>query len=251
MRSLRHATDAQHNRGIAEFTDLAGYCCFIDEIVSRINARNGKCIEAERPFLQFLPDRYAHQRLRGDACIRPSTGGFVLRKVFYTAVPSRLIGHHLRVRLYDDRLELSLGGTVLLTLQRDRSGANGKHGHVSTIGTSSTRCAASRRLLNLVYRDQIFPREAYRLTFDLCEQLSSRAAKTMVELLSFAHERTCEAQLAHALEQYHLADGRLPDLDALRARFAPDPATVPQVHVQLASLSDYEALLDLNVEVTA
>jgi hypothetical protein len=28
-----------------------------------------------------------------------STGGFTLRKVFYT-VPSRLIGHQLRVRLY-------------------------------------------------------------------------------------------------------------------------------------------------------
>jgi hypothetical protein len=34
--------------------------------------------------------------------------------VFYT-VPSRLIGHHLRVRLYDDRLELFLGGTGLMT----------------------------------------------------------------------------------------------------------------------------------------
>ncbi len=30
-----------------------------------------------------------------------SSGGFTLRKVFYT-VPSRLIGHRLRVRLYDE-----------------------------------------------------------------------------------------------------------------------------------------------------
>ncbi|CAD6559727.1 hypothetical protein LMG28727_06946 [Paraburkholderia kirstenboschensis] len=107
-------------------------------------------------------------------------------------------------------------------------------------------------LLNLVYRDQLFPREAYRLTFDrLCEQLSARAAcKTMVELLSLAHERTCEAQLAQALEQY-LADGQLPDLDELRSRFAPDPATVPQVHVRLASLRDYEALLHLDMETTS
>jgi hypothetical protein len=35
-----------------------------------------------------------------------SSGGFTLRKVFYT-VPSRLIGHRLRVRLYDDRFDLS------------------------------------------------------------------------------------------------------------------------------------------------
>ena len=31
-----------------------------------------------------------------------SSGGFMLRNVFYT-VPSRLIGHRLRVRIPDDR----------------------------------------------------------------------------------------------------------------------------------------------------
>ncbi|WP_052369425.1 hypothetical protein [Paraburkholderia caledonica] len=69
----------------------------------------------------------------------------------------------------------------------------------------------------------------------------------MVELLSLAHERACEAQLAQALVQY-LADGQPPDLDELRWRFAPDPATVSQVHVRLASLRDYEALLHLDME---
>ena len=33
-----------------------------------------------------------------------SHGGFTLRKVFYS-VPSRLIGHHLRVHLFPDRLQ--------------------------------------------------------------------------------------------------------------------------------------------------
>jgi hypothetical protein len=36
----------------------------------------------------------------------------------------------VRVRLYDDRLELLLGATLLMTLQRGRSGANGKHGQI-------------------------------------------------------------------------------------------------------------------------
>ncbi len=43
-----------------------------------------------------------------------SSGGFTLRKVFYT-VPSRLIGHQLRVRLYDHRLDVFVGGTHLVT----------------------------------------------------------------------------------------------------------------------------------------
>jgi hypothetical protein len=243
------ARDALLLRGSTDFADLAAYRRFIDEIVSHNNARNGKRIDAERPFLKALPAERTSDYEETRVYVT-SAGGFTLRKVFYT-VASRLIGHRLRVRLYDDRLELFLGGTALMTLQRGRPGANGRHGHV--IDYRHVIHALRRKpmaLLNLVYRDQLFPREAYRLTFDrLCEQLPERAAcKTMVELLSLAHERGCEAQLAQALSQC-LADGLLPDLNALRARFAPDPAGLPDVRVQLASLSDYEALVNLHMEV--
>jgi hypothetical protein len=64
----------------------------------------------------------------------------------------------------------------------------------------------------------------------------------MVELLSLAHDRACEAELAGVLTE-HLAAGVLPDLAALRTRFAPDPARLPQVVVELAPLSVYETLI--------
>ncbi len=47
-----------------------------------------------------------------------SSSAFTLRKVFYT-VPSRLIGHRLLVRLYDDRLECFQGSPLLSYLRRD------------------------------------------------------------------------------------------------------------------------------------
>ena len=50
-----------------------------------------------------------------------STGGFALRRVFYT-VPSRLVGHRLRVRLYDDRLVVYAGTEQLMTLPRGHAG---------------------------------------------------------------------------------------------------------------------------------
>src|SRR3546814_17959743 len=58
-------------------------------------------------------------------------------------------------------------------------------------------------LLQLTYRDQLFPREAYRLMFErLLEAMSERdACRTMVELLSMAHARACEAELADLLAQ--------------------------------------------------
>lgn len=51
-----------------------------------------------------------------------------MKKVFYT-VPSRLVGHRLRVRLYDDRLDVLAGGILLMTLVRGRADSSGNHGY--------------------------------------------------------------------------------------------------------------------------
>ena len=238
----RSIQDALLLRGSTEFTDLSAYRRFIDEIMSRKNARIAKLIAAERTTLQPLPANRTCDYEETLAFVT-SSGGFTLRRVFYT-VPSRLVGHRLRVRLYDDRLELLIGATLLMTLVRGRPGPNSKHGHVvdyrHVIHTLRRKPMA---LLNLVYRDQLFPREAYRLMFEqLREQLGDRAAcKSIVELLSLAHERACEAELATLLAE-DLASHQLPDLAVLRTRFAPDPARLPQVRVQLAALSVYETL---------
>jgi hypothetical protein len=244
---LRKATrDALLMRGITDFDDLASYRRFIDEIVSRKNAHHAKRIAAERPALQLLPGQRTCDHEETVVTVT-SSGGFTLRKVFYT-VPSRLIGHRLRVRLYDDRLDLFIGGTLLMTLTRGRAAA-GKHAHV--VDYRHVIHALRRKpmaLLNLVYRDQLFPRDAYRLTFDrLLEKIPEKSAcRLMVDLLALAHERGCETELAMLLAA-DLAAAQLPDIAALRARFAPDPTTLPEIVVQLTPLIAYEALLGADI----
>ena len=235
--------DALLMRGTSGFDDLAGYRLFIDEIVSRKNAHHAKRIAAERVVLQQLPGQRTCDHEETIVTVT-SSGGFTLKKVFYT-VPSRLIGHRLRVRLYDDRLELFIGATLLMTLTRGRAAATGKHAHV--VDYRHVIHALRRKpmaLLNLVYRDQLFPRDAYRLTFDrLLENIPDKAAcRLMVDLLALAHDRGCEADLAVLLTA-DLAAVRLPDITALRTRFAPDPASLPEVVVHLTPLIAYEALL--------
>ncbi|HEY0282000.1 MAG TPA: IS21 family transposase, partial [Rhizomicrobium sp.] len=172
-----------------------------------------------------------------------SSSGFVLRRVFYS-VPSQLIGHRLRGRLFDDRLELFLGGTPLMTLARGRAHASGTNGHVvdyrHVIHSLRRKPMA---LLNLVYRDQLFPRQAYARTFDaLLAGLSPRdACKTMVALLGLAHERACEAELADYLAA-GLDAGRLPDIKALSLLFKRDGQAVPEVVITLTPLSAYDEL---------
>jgi hypothetical protein len=164
-----------------------------------------------------------------------------------------LIGHRLRVRLFDDRLDCFLGSTLVLTLARGRPRGKGKHGHVVDYRhvIHALRCKPMA-LLNLVYRDQLFPRDAYRQTFDrLLERLPEKSAcRLMVNLLALAHERGCEADLA-ALLAADLAAGQLPDLAALRERFAPDAAALPAVTVLLTPLTAYEALVGNDNEIGA
>ncbi len=234
--------DALLLRGGADFPDLDAYRRFLAETVGRMNARRAGALEAERAVMTPLPrDRTADWE---ETTVHVSTsGGFVLRKVFYT-VPSRLIGHRLRVRIHDDRLECRLGGSHVLTLRRGRADGSGRHVHV--VDYRHVIHALRRKpmaLRGLVYRDRLFPRPAYARAYEalLAAGDERRACKVTVGLLSLAHERACEAELALVL-QADLDAGRLPDLDALRERFAPADRPCPEVRVALTPLAAYDEL---------
>jgi hypothetical protein len=241
-------------RGSRDFDGLDAYRRFIDEIVGRANAARRKLLEIERPKLRSLPPRRTTDYEEAIVTVTGSSG-FLLRRVFYT-VPSRLIGRRLRVRLYDDRLDCFLGGPLVLTLPRGigllRSpippgrAARGMTAHVvhyhHIIHALRRKPAA---LLHLIYRDQLFPRPAFRRAWEaLIVSGSARAAcRTMVGLLALAHDRACEAELATALDAI-LDAGELPDLAALRERFEPTcTSIVPAVMVTLPPLACYDALV--------
>jgi len=238
-------------RGSRDFADLAAYRRFIDEVVGRRNARNRKRIEIERAVLEPLPARRTSDYEEARVLVT-SSGGFILRRIFYS-VPSRLVGHRLNVHVYDDRLECFLGATQLLTLRRGRPPqGSGKHGHV--VDYHHVIHALRKKpmaLLNLVYRDQLFPRRAYARAFELllARESDKQACRTMVGLLALAHDRACEAELAHAIDA-DLDAGCPPDLDRLRDRFKPDQAAIPIVAVELVPLSAYDELVAVHAPKT-
>jgi len=151
-------------RGSRDFEDLDAYRRFVAELVGRRNARRRPQIDLERRHLRPLPRRRTTDFDETTVQVT-SSGGFLLRKVFYT-VPSQLVGHRLQVRLYDDRLECFLATSHVLThhppsadgllqMQRssDRCGrAGGRRSRAaaltptsSTTATSSTASGASPR----------------------------------------------------------------------------------------------------------
>src|ERR1700739_2922306 len=211
---------------------------------ARLAHRKGP--DLERSALQALPDHRTTD-YEETIVIVTSTSGFTLKKVFYSvfySVPSRLLGSRLRVRLYDDRLECFLGATPLITLRRGRPHSSGKHDHVvdyrHVIHSLRRKPMA---LLNLVYREQLFPRRAYQRAFEalLASDSEKQACRTMVGLSALAHDRACEAELAETINA-ELDAGRLPDLEALGRRFAPHPTAIPDITVEAAPLHPYDEL---------
>src|SRR5262249_46056013 len=73
--------------------------------------------------------------------------------------------------------------------------------------------------------------------------LASESEKetVMVGLLALGHERTCEAELARAIEA-DLDAGVLPDLDRLRDPVQAGSAAIPQVALELVPLNAYDEL---------
>ena len=90
----RALEDALLLRGTRDFISLDAYRAFVDEIVGRRNANLAKRIALEKEALAPLPKGRTTD-FEEKVIPVTSSGGFILRRVFYT-IPSSLIGHRLR-----------------------------------------------------------------------------------------------------------------------------------------------------------
>ena len=233
-------------RGSRGFDTLDAYRSFVAGVIADHNRRHAGTIEIERAHLRALPP--APPSTWEEASVRvTSSSGFSFRHAFYT-VPSRLIGHRLHLRVHDDRIEAYLGAVHMLTLPRGR--APSKRAPRTTthvvdyrhiIGSLRAKPGA---LAGLTYRDALWPRTAYRRSWEalIAVRPTREAARTMVGLLALAHDLGVEADLAAALDAI-LDDGGLPDLASLRTRFTPKPPPAPQVHIEMPRASAYDPLL--------
>ena len=95
-----------------------------------------------------------------------------------------------------------------------------------------------------VLRDAMFPRSEYAAAWErIRERLPERAAcRLMVELLDLAERANVVVELAGVLSALH-ERGELPEIEALRERFAPRPALMPTVQVMLPTLAVYDVLI--------
>jgi hypothetical protein len=230
-------------RGHRDFGDRAAYEGFVREVVMRRNRRNAAAFRIEREQLQDLPVRRTTDFVEEEARVT-RCGTFTVRAILYSA-PSRLIGHRLKVRLYSDRLDCYLSGALVLTLARGTRSPTGGRGRVIDYRHFIDELKRKPQAFKgLAFRDALFPREAYRRTW---EQLDARltqrqACQSIVALLEMAARDGVEGLLAQRLDTLLLI-GELPDVKRLREEFAPRQTELPTVTVEIPPASRYDALL--------
>lgn len=231
-------------RASREFETLEEYRQFVAEVVTRINGRLARALAVERACLRPLPARRTADYEEIDARVT-KFALLSVKKACYT-VPSRLIGHRLKVRLYDDRIEAYLGEHRVYEGPRVRPAPG--EARAKLIDYRHLLPALKRKpgaLVRWRFRDALFPRSEYAAAWQrLFERLpESRAARVMVGLLDLAANHGCEAALARELAEIARRN-ELPDLDRLTVQFAPRQASMPAVSVVLPGLALYDELME-------
>lgn len=231
-------------RGTREFADLSAYEQFVADTVRRLNARCARAWEGERASLKPLPARRTTDFEELDARVS-KFGVFTAKSAMYS-VPSRLAGHLLKVRLYSTHIEAWLGGVKVFECERLYASTHQRH--PKRIDWRHMLPSLKRKpgaFARWVLRDAMFPRSEYAQAWErISEQLPERAAcRLMVGLLDLADRFNVVTELAQELSALH-ERGELPDIDKLRAQFAPRQTLMPEVRVVLPAAADYDELLE-------
>jgi transposase InsO family protein len=244
--SLKRALDqALLLRGSREFADLSCYEQFLAETVRRLNARCARAWEVERTRLGALPVRRTVDFEEIDARVS-KFGTFSAKSALYS-VPSRLAGHRLKVRLYSAHLEAWLGGVKVFECERLYGNTSDRH--PKRIDWRHMLPSLKRKpgaFARWVLREAMFPRSEYARTWQhIRDRLDERSAcRLMVDLLDLADQANAVAELAGVLAEL-LDRNTVPEIEALRRRFAPRTPQMPSVHVVLPTTAVYDELLVL------
>ena len=242
--SFKHRLDqALKLRGRGDFATIKDYQLFLNKVTERLNKRCQIRFREEQQVLQPLPgERFMDYSELSLKVTRSST--VEIKRVLYT-VPSRLIGEHVRVHVYHDRLVMFVGQALTATLPRI----------YPTAGQERARRIDYRHLIHslsakpqafrfLQFRDELLPTDTYRQLWQHSDrQFDAReACKWMVGVLRIAMDHDCEERLGHELLTTIEQHQPLPSLKALQERYL-GRNPVPAIPIRQHDLGSYDHLL--------
>jgi len=237
--ALKHRLD-QHLklRGSRDFVSYDAYEAFLHEVLSRANALREVRVAEERALLRPLPKVWYPEYIVEDVLVTPWST--VRVKLNTYSVPSRLIGERVRVRIYDERIEVWYAERRELTIERliGRKGHRIDYRHIIWSLVQKPGAFARYR-----YREDLFPALVFRHTYDALakahvERIADREYVRILHLAASTSQADVELALQLALDA-----GKTFDAELVRALVRPRRAMPPIVSIGEPDLSRYDALL--------
>ncbi len=226
-------------RGSRDFDSVAGYEAWVQGVCRKANELRQERFAVELALMapvtvERLPE-WKEERTR-------VTGGSTIRIKHNTySVPSQLIGEWVKVRVYDDRLEVWYADQVQVTIERLLGRFRHRVNYRHVIESLVRKPGAFERYR---YRDDLFPTVVFRRAYDAITAAHTVTRRGDLQYLRVLHlaARTMECDVATALELL-LSDGQVPSYDLVRELVAPEQAWVPHMAVLEPDLADFDRRL--------
>lgn len=225
-------------RGSRDFPSVASYESFAREVVERkLNRRAASKLAVEREHLRPLPPSPVPNYTEHRAKVRRWSTIRVSSRTY--SVPSRLIGHEVKVRQHPEVLELYYRDHLIETMPRLRGDRTVRIDYRHVIFSLVKKPGAFARYR---YREELFPSLIFRQAYDAL--VGFRGERADVEYVRILHlaASTLQGPVERALADLLEAGTRF-DYVTVKAIVKPEPVHVPALHIPAPDLKVYDTML--------
>jgi hypothetical protein len=227
-------------RGSRDFESINAWQSFVDDVVEKGNRARGRRVAEDLAAMRELDVAKLPEFVEED--VRVSEWSTVRVKHCSYSVPSRLIGEWVKVRIYEDRIEVHYAGKEQLSCERLRGRNLHRIDYRHVIWSLVRKPGGFARY---VYREELFPSVVFRRAYDAI-QTPHQGVTGDLEYLRILHHAasTMEADVETALSLL-LAEGKPITANAVKALVATSPTIeLPELEPPAVDLAAYDALLD-------
>lgn len=226
-------------RGHRDFADVDAWQAFVDQTLRKANANRGTRVDEDLAAMRELNVAKLPEYVEDE--VKVTDWSTIRVKHCAYSVPSRLRGAWLRVRIFEDRLEVYFADTLELACERLRGRNLRRIDYRHVIWSLVQKPGAFARY---VYREEMFPSLAFRAAYDAIQGVrpGTQGDLAYLRILHLAAS-TMESEVEAALSLL-TTDGTPITVDAVRALVTmPASIEVPTLTPAGIDLVEYDALL--------
>lgn len=226
-------------RGSRDFDSVEAWQTLVDETLRKANANRGRRVDEDLATMRELNVAKLPEYVEDE--VRVTDWSTIRVKHCAYSVPSRLRGEWVRVRIFEDRLEVYFAGTRELACERLRGRNLRRIDYRHVIWSLVQKPGAFARY---VYREEMFPSLVFRAAYDAIQALRP-GTKGDLEYLRILHlaASTMESDVSAALALLNTS-GKPVTVEAVRELVTAPPAIdVPALAPAGIDLTEYDALL--------